>query len=98
MAKHKFVKHKKPDHRGAPMRAEEAANTAGDPPVAGPMPPPMMTAPAQAAPAAPMGGAPGGAPGGGVPGQAHGGSVSKIAPLTRMHKMYSPKRVSRSAA
>jgi hypothetical protein len=90
--KHHFKKAHHMPPRGAPMRAEEAANTAGDPPVAGPAPVPMTTAPMPAA--APMAGP---APGG-VPGQSTGGSVSKVAPLNkRSMKMYAPKQVKRNA-
>lgn len=82
MAKHRFTKRKKPEHKGAPMRAEEAANTAGDPPIEGAPAAPMTTAPVQGAP---------------MPAQAEGGSVDKTAPMSRMQKMYAPKRVKRGA-
>jgi hypothetical protein len=86
--KHHFKKAHHMPPRGAPMTADAAANTAGDPQQAPAMPAqaaPPMAAPAMAGPAP-----------GGVPGQSTGGPVSKVAPLNkRSMKMYSPKSVTR---
>lgn len=84
-AKHHFKKAHHMPPRGAPMTADAAANTAGDPAGVAPMPPQGAPMPA-AMPAAP----------GGIPGQSTGGSVSRVAPLNkRSMKMYSPKSVMR---
>lgn len=90
-AKHHFKKAHHMPPRGAPMTADAAANTAGDPAGGAPMPQ-QAAAPM---PAAPMAAAPGGAPGG-IPGQAKGGSVDKVVPMSRMQKMYAQKRVRRA--
>lgn len=92
MAKHHFTKkHKKAAARGAPMREEEAANTEGDP--ARMTAPPVQQAPMPATQPGPMTPPQGAPPGAGIPGQATGGDVSKVAPMSRMRKMYSPKTV-----
>ena len=92
-AKHHFKKAHHMPPRGAPMTADAAANTAGDPAGGAPMPQQAAAPMPAQMPAAPVAAGP---PPGAVPGQAKGGSVDKVVPMSRMQKMYAPKRVRRA--